>query len=133
MRRSLLTLVLFGVAVAGVALAPSKAEGHGWRAGYSGYYPSYYYSSYYYPSYFSGYYPYATSYYYSVPATTSYYYTPGYSSYYYAPAYGYGGYGYSGYGYGGYGYRYNPGGLGGPYSGLGVRPGLGLGGFGLGR
>ena len=49
---------------------------------------------------------------------------------YYAPSYGYA----SGYGgYGGYGYRYNPGGLGGPYSGLGVRPGLGLGGFGLRR
>jgi hypothetical protein len=30
-------------------------------------------------------------------------------------------------------YRYNPGGLGGPYSGLGVRPGLGFGGFGLRR
>jgi len=37
---------------------------------------------------------------------------------------------YGGYGYG---YRYNPGGLGGPYSGLGVRPGLGFGGFGLRR
>jgi hypothetical protein len=53
----------------------------------------------------------------------------------------YGGYGYGGYGYGGYGYRgydfgrpgYNPGGLGGPASGLGVRPGLGVGGFGPGR
>ena len=48
----------------------------------------------------------------------------------------YGGYGYTaGYapGYGGYGYRYNPGGLGGPWSGLGVRPGLGFGGFGLRR
>jgi hypothetical protein len=42
----------------------------------------------------------------------------------------YGG-GYGGYGYGGYGY--NPGGLGGPYSGLGVRPGLGFGGLGRGR
>ena len=72
-------------------------------------------------------------------------YAPGYGyaassyapSYYYAPSYGYaasyGGYGYGGYGYGGYGYRYNPGGLGGPYSGLGVRPGLGFGGFGLRR
>jgi hypothetical protein len=118
MRRFLLTLVLFGVAVAGVALAPSKAEarGHGWRAGYYGYYPSYY------GGYYTGYYPYATSYY-SYPAT-SYYYTPAYS-------YGYGGYGYGG--YGGYGYRYNPGGLGGPWSGLGVRPGLGFGGFGLRR
>ena len=57
------------------------------------------------------------------------YYTP---SYYYAPSYGYAA-GYGGYGYDGYGYRYNPGGLGGPYSGLGVRPGLGFGGFGLRR
>jgi hypothetical protein len=45
---------------------------------------------------------------------------------------GYYGGGYAGYG-GGYGYGYNPGGLGGPYSGLGVRPGLGVGGFGPGR
>jgi hypothetical protein len=44
---------------------------------------------------------------------------------------GYGGYGYGGYGYGGRGY--NPGGLGGPWSGLGVRPGLGFGGLGRGR
>jgi hypothetical protein len=33
----------------------------------------------------------------------------------------------------GYGRPYNPGGLGGPASGLGVRPGLGFGGFGPGR
>jgi hypothetical protein len=63
----------------------------------------------------------------------SYSYAPSYSyaaSYAYAPSYGYAAsYG----GYGGYGYRYNPGGLGGPYSGLGVRPGLGFGGFGLRR
>ena len=51
---------------------------------------------------------------------------------YYAPSYGYAA-SYGGYGYGGYRSRYNPGGLGGPYSGLGVRPGLGLGGFGLRR
>ena len=56
---------------------------------------------------------------------------PVYGGYGYAASYG--GYGYGGYGYGGYGYRYNPGGLGGPYSGLGVRPGLGFGGFGLRR
>ena len=58
------------------------------------------------------------------------YYAPsyGYAASYYAPSYG--GYGYGRYGYG---YGYNPGGLGGPYSGLGVRPGLGLGGFGLRR
>jgi hypothetical protein len=48
----------------------------------------------------------------------------------------YGGYGYSGYPYGRYDIGrpgYNPGGLGGPASGLGVRPGLGVGGFGPGR
>ena len=56
----------------------------------------------------------------------------GYAASYYTPTYGYAA-GYGGYGYGGYGYRYNPGGLGGPYSGLGVRPGLGFGGFGLRR
>jgi hypothetical protein len=80
-----------------------------------------YAASYYAPSY-----GYAASYY-----APSYGYTPSYG---YAPSYGGYGYGgYGGYGYGGYGYRYNPGGLGGPYSGLGVRPGLGLGGFGLRR
>ena len=75
----------------------------------------------------------------------SYGYAPssGYAASYYAPSYGYAAsyytpsYGsaasYGGYGYGGYGYGYNPGGLGGPYSGLGVRPGLGYGGFGLRR
>ena len=72
-------------------------------------------------------YGYAASYGYYTP---SYYYAPSYS--YYAPGYGYAA-SYGGYGYGGYGYRYNPGGLGGPYSGLGVRPGLGFGGFGLRR
>ena len=50
----------------------------------------------------------------------------------YPGAYGYGAYpGASGYDYGRPGY--NPGGLGGPRSGLGVRPGLGVGGFGPGR
>ena len=58
----------------------------------------------------------------------------GYAASYYAPSYYAPSYGYAAsYGYGGYGYRYNPGGLGGPYSGLGVRPGLGFGGFGLRR
>ena len=75
-------------------------------------------------------YGYAASYGYDVPSYgyAASYYTPsyGYAASYYAPSYG-------GYGYGGYGYRYNPGGLGGPYSGLGVRPGLGFGGFGLRR
>jgi hypothetical protein len=59
------------------------------------------------------------------------YYNGGYSGYgvYFG---GYGGYG--GYpGRYGYGRPYNPGGLGGPASGLGVRPGLGFGGFGPGR
>jgi hypothetical protein len=49
----------------------------------------------------------------------------------YPGSYGYGGYGYGGYDFGRPGY--NPGGLGGPASGLGVRPGLGVGGFGPGR
>jgi hypothetical protein len=98
--------------------------GYGYAASYGYYAPSYgYAASYYAPSY-----SYAPSYGYAAS-----YYTPSY----YAPSYGYaasyGGYGYGGYGYGGYGYRYNPGGLGGPYSGLGVRPGLGFGGFGLRR
>ena len=80
-------------------------------------------------------YGYAASHSYNVP---SYGYTAAtVTPSYYAPSYGYaasyGGYGYGGSGYGGYGYRYNPGGLGGPYSGLGVRPGLGLGGLGLRR
>ena len=74
---------------------------------------------------------------YSVPGygyapSYGYAYAPSYDGYGYgyAPSYGYSGYsGYGGYGYGGY----NPGGLGGPWSGLGVRPGLGLGGFGLRR
>ena len=76
-------------------------------------------------------YGYAPSYGYYAPSYgyAASYYTP---SYYYAPSYGYAA-SYGGYGYGGYGYRYNPGGLGGPYSGLGVRPGLGFGGFGLRR
>ena len=63
------------------------------------------------------------------PVYSGYGYTAsyGYAPSYYAPSYGYAA------SYGGYGYRYNPGGLGGPYSGLGVRPGLGFGGFGLRR
>jgi hypothetical protein len=82
---------------------------------------------------------YAPSYGYAAATVTPSYYAPsyGYAASYYAPSYGYAasysGYGYGGYGYGGYGSRYNPGGLGGPYSGLGVRPGLGLGGLGLRR
>jgi hypothetical protein len=83
-------------------------------------------------------YGYAASYGYYAPTSYGFaasYYTPsnyapsyGYATSNYAPSYG--GYGYSGYG----GFSgYNPGGLGGPYSGLGVRPGLGFGGFGLRR
>jgi hypothetical protein len=74
---------------------------------------------------------YAPRYAYYAPAVS--YYAPVVSYYAYsAPAVSYYGYGY---GYGGYGYRayYNPGGLGGPWSGLGVRPGLGFGRFGLRR
>ena len=103
--------------------------GYGYAASY-GYAPSYgYAAATVTPSYYAPSYGYAASYY-----TPSYYYAPsyGYAASYYAPSYGYAA-GYGGYGYGGYGYRYNPGGLGGPYSGLGVRPGLGLGGFGLRR
>ena len=104
--------------------------GYGYAASYS-YAPSYgYAASYYAPSY-----GYAPSYYYAPSyGYAATYYTPsyGYAATYYTPSYGYAA-SYGGYGYGGYGYRYNPGGLGGPYSGLGVRPGLGLGGFGLRR
>jgi hypothetical protein len=85
-------------------------------------------------------YGYAASYYTPSYGYGASYYTPsyGYAASYYTPSYGYGGYGSGGYGsggygYGRYGYGYNPGGLGGPYSGLGVRPGLGYGGFGLRR
>ena len=77
---------------------------------------------------------YAPSYYAPSYGYTSSYYAPSYASSYYAPSYGYGssyGYGYRGYDFGRPGY--NPGGLGGPWSGLGVRPGVGLGGFGLRR
>jgi hypothetical protein len=76
---------------------------------------------------------YAPSYGYAAATITPSYYAPsyGYAASNYTPSYG--GYGYGGNGYGGYGYRYNPGGLGGPYSGLGVRPGLGFGGFGVRR
>ena len=90
---------------------------------------------------------YAPSYGYTAATVTpSYGYAASYGDYSYGGygSYSYGGYSYGGYGdysyggfgsysYGGYGYRYNPGGLGGPYSGLGVRPGLGFGGFGLRR
>jgi hypothetical protein len=72
---------------------------------------------------------YAPTYGYAAATVTPSYYAPSYgyaAASYYTPSYGYAGR-YGGYGYG---YRYNPGGLGGPYSGLGVRPGLGLGGFG---
>jgi hypothetical protein len=68
-------------------------------------------------------YGYAASYY------SPSYYAPSYS---YAASYSAPSYSYAAR-YSGYGSRYNPGGLGGPYSGLGVRPGLGLGGFGLRR
>jgi hypothetical protein len=71
-----------------------------------------------------------SNYFYTRPAG----YAPGYGQYgdvysaYVRPA----GYapGYGQYGDGGYDYRYNPGGVGGPRSGLGVRPGPGFGGLG---
>ena len=73
---------------------------------------------------------------YSYAGSTGYYGTgQGYNYGYAQPGYGYGqpgyGYGQPGYGYGVRGY--NPGGLGGPASGFGVRPGLGFGGLGRGR
>jgi hypothetical protein len=103
----------------------ARAQGCGPVYGGYGYTVSYSYA----PSYY-----YAPSYGYAPATVTTSYYAPsyGYTASYYAPSYGYAAR-YGGYGYGGYGYRYNPGGLGGPYSGLGVRPGLGLGGFGLRR
>jgi hypothetical protein len=115
-----LTLCACALVALLVLCSDASAQGCGPVYGGYGYAASY---GYYAPSY-----GYAASYY-----TPSYYYAPSYG---YAASYGgygYGGYGYGGYGYGGYGYRYNPGGLGGPYSGLGVRPGLGFGGFGLRR
>ena len=113
---ALLALLLLGSDASAQGCDPVYG-GYGYAAGYS-YAPSYgYAASYYAPSYYAPSYGGYGGYGYGG-------YTP---SYYYAPSYG--GYG----GYGGYGYGYNPGGLGGPYSGLGVRPGLGLGGFGLRR
>ena len=109
--------------------------GYGYAASYGYYAPSYgYAAATVTPSYYAPSYGYAAA-----AVTPSYSSAPsyGYAASYYTPSYGdaagYGGYGYGGYGYGRYGYRYNPGGLGGPYSGLGVRPGLGFGGFGLRR
>jgi hypothetical protein len=134
----------------------ARAQGCGLVYGGYGYTPSYTYAaSYYTPSYYAPSYTYAANYYTPSYYTPSYtyaanyyapsYYTPSYTyvaSYYapsytyaasyYTPSYSYAA-SYGGYGYGRYGYRYNPGGLGGPYSGLGVRPGLGFGGFGLRR
>lgn len=71
---------------------------------------------------------------YSYTGSTGYY---GAGGYYGMSSGGYYDGGYAGYP-GGYRYDfgrpgYNPGGLGGPRSGLGVRPGLGVGGFGPGR
>ena len=111
-------------ALVALLLLCSDASAQGWGPEYGGYgyAASYYTPSYYYaPSY-----GYAASYYAPSYGYAASYYAPsyGYAASYYAPSYG-------GYGYGRYGY--NPGGLGGPYSGLGVRPGLGFGGFGLRR
>jgi hypothetical protein len=121
-------LTVCACALVALLLLCSDASAQYWCPVYGGYgyAASYGYGGYgYAPSYgYAASYGYAPSYGYAAS-----YYTP---SYYYAPSYGYAA-GYGGYGYGGYGYGYNPGGLGGPYSGLGVRPGLGLGGFGLRR
>jgi hypothetical protein len=116
-------LTVCACALVVLLLLGSNASAQSCGAVYGGYAPSYYAPSYYAPSYGYAAAPVAPSYY--APS----YYAPSYGSAASYGSYGYGGY--SGYGYGRYGY--NPGGLGGPYSGLGVRPGLGLGGFGLRR
>ena len=62
------------------------------------------------------------------------YYGGGYQGGYAQPGYAQPGYAQPGYAQPGYGQPgYNPGGLGGPASGIGVRPGMGAGGFGPGR
>ena len=62
------------------------------------------------------------------------YYGGGYQSGYAQPGYAQPGYAQPGYAQPGYAQPgYNPGGLGGPASGIGVRPGMGAGGFGPGR
>jgi hypothetical protein len=115
-------LLLCSVASAQGSSCGPMYGGYGYAASYatSYYAPTYGYAvSYgYAPSYYAPSYGYAASY--------------GYAPSYYAPSYGYAA-SYGAYGYGRYGYRYNPGGLGGPWSGLGVRPGLGFGAFGLRR
>src|SRR5262249_17817565 len=85
-------------------------------------------------------YGYAPSYGYAVATVTPSYYAPSYSypasyytpSYYYAPTYGYAS-SYADLHHHRCRPRHTRGGRGGPYSGLGVRPGLGSGGFGLRR
>src|SRR5579884_4306439 len=77
MRKLMLTLVMFGVALAAVVAMPSQANAWWgrWGAAYYAYYPAYYYPAY--------------SYYYSYPVyyyTPAYYYTPVYSHY-YTPVY----------------------------------------------
>jgi hypothetical protein len=108
-------LTVCACALVALLLLCSDASAQGCGPVYGGYAVSYGY--------------YAPSYGYAAVTVAPSYYAPsyGYAASYYAPSYGYAA------SYGGYGYRYNPGGLGGPYSGLGVRPGLGLGGFGLRR
>ena len=110
-------LTVCACALVALLLLCSDASAQGCASVYGGYAASYGY--------------YAPNYGYAAVTITPSYYAPsyGYGASNYTPSYG--GYGYGGYGYGGY--RYNPGGLGGPYSGLGVRPGLGLGGFGVRR
>ena len=114
------TLTVCACALVALLLLCSDASAQGCGPVYGGYGASYGY--------------YAPSYGYAAATVTPSYYAPSYSyaASYYTPSYRYGA-SYGGYGYGGYGYGYNPGGLGGPYSGLGVRPGLGFGGFGLRR
>jgi hypothetical protein len=119
-----LTVCASALAVLLLLCCDASAQGCGPVYGGYGYAASYYSPSSYAPSY-----SYAASYYTPSYSYAASYYTPSYSyaASYYTPSYGYAAR------YGSSGYRYNPGGLGGPYSGLGVRPGLGLGGFGLRR
>jgi hypothetical protein len=79
MRKIVLPLVLFAVALGVLAASPTKADAAWWRSRY----PSYYYTPAPAYTYYSA--PYTTTYY--APAATSYYYTPAYTSYYYTPAY----------------------------------------------
>ncbi len=44
MRKIILTLVLFGATLGGLAATPTKADAAWWRSRYAGYYPNYSYA-----------------------------------------------------------------------------------------